>query len=112
MVAVGYVAISTHLSIVPLMVALAGIGAGLGLLMPNNNAWLLARVPDAMRGRASGGMTMSMFLAQFSSAFVGGALVQWGGLDFVYLAMGVFAALLAALLTLWAARMRRTTRTR
>ena len=101
-VAVGYLAISTHLAIVPLMIALAGIGAGLGLLMPTNNAWLLSRIPDAMRGRASGGMTMSLFLAQFSSAFVGGALVQWGGLDFVYLAMGVFAALLAALLTLWA----------
>ncbi|TFL18820.1 MFS transporter [Jannaschia formosa] len=101
-VAVGYVAISTHLSIVPLTIALAGIGAGLGLMMPTNNAWLLSGVPDAMRGRASGGMTMSLFLAQFSSAFVGGALVAWGGLDFVYAAMGAFAAVLAGLLLLWA----------
>lgn len=103
-VAIGYLAISTHLSILPLAVALAGIGAGLGLLMPTNNAWLLSRVPDAMRGRASGGMTMCLFLAQFSSAFVGGALVAWGGLDFVYLAMGVFATAVAGLLALWPRR--------
>ena len=105
-VAVGYLFIATGPSLAPLALALAGIGAGLGLLMPNNNAWLLSRVPDAMRGRASGGMTMSLFLAQFSSAFVGGALVQWGGLDFVYLAMGLFAIALALAMGAWAARWR------
>ena len=105
-VAVCYLFISTGLTLPLLMLALAGIGAGLGLLMPSNNAWLLSRIPDQMRGRASGGMTMSLFLAQFSSAFVGGALADWGGLDFVYLAMGLFAAALA-LLMLAVARMAR-----
>ena len=104
-VAVGYLFVSTGLTLPLLTLALAVIGAGLGLLMPTNNAWLLSRIPDAMRGRASGGMTMSIFLAQFSSAFVGGALVDWGGLNFVYLAMGLFAAALAVLMTLVARRM-------
>ena len=105
-VAVGYLFISTHLTLPLLTLALAGIGAGLGFLMPSNNAWLLSRIPDAMRGRASGGMTMSLFLAQFSSAFVGGALVEWGGLDFVYLAMGGFAAVLAVVMLAVARAMR------
>lgn len=99
-VSVGYLFISAGLTLPLLTLALAGIGAGLGFLMPSNNAWLLSRIPDAMRGRASGGMTMSLFLAQFSSAFVGGALVDWGGLDFVYLAMGAFAAVLSAVMLL------------
>ena len=97
--------ISTGLTLPLMTLALAVIGAGLGLLMPTNNAWLLSRIPDAMRGRASGGMTMSLFLAQFSSAFVGGALVDRGGLDFVYLAMGSFAAVLAVLMAFVARRM-------
>ena len=97
-VAAGYFFVSTGPSYAPLVAALGVIGAALGIMMPNNNAWLLSRIPDAVRGRASGGMTSAVFLAQFSSAFVGAGLREEGGLDFVYLAMSGFAALIGALM--------------
>ena len=103
-VAVGYAVVATGPTYPVLVAALALVGAALGLIMPNNNAWLLSRIPDAMRGRASGMMTMSVFLAQFSSAFVGAFLVDVGGLAFVYLAASVFAGAIALLMAFVAAR--------
>lgn len=71
------------------------IGMNFGVLMPNFTTWLLAAVPQPMMGRANGALTMSVFLAQFLSAFVGTALVAMGGLRMVFWPMGVFSIALA-----------------
>jgi MFS family permease len=45
-------------------------GLGFGLMMPSLTTWLMQAVPPEMRGRASGGYTMMVFLGQFVSPFV------------------------------------------
>lgn len=56
-----------------LTLALAGLvvgGSGLGLLMPNLNNWISSGTPQAMRGKAIGGLTAAIFLGQFLSPLV------------------------------------------
>ncbi|WP_375772167.1 MFS transporter [Archangium gephyra] len=71
--------------------ALVLIGAGLGVFVPNLNAWLLSFTPATMKGRLIGGLVFFVFLGQFASPiltrplnaavgttgsyFVGGALL-------------------------------------
>ncbi|WP_112320355.1 MFS transporter [Oceanibium sediminis] len=55
------------------------VGAALGVIMPNLTTSLMTEVPLEMRGRAMGFLSMSIFLAQFLSAFTGAALVALGG---------------------------------
>jgi MFS family permease len=45
-------------------------GTGFGLLMPNMGVWLLGSVPEALRGRAVGGLATAIFLGQFMSPLV------------------------------------------
>lgn len=100
LLASGFVLVWAADGFVTLLVGLAIAGAGSGLTMPNNIAWLLSRVPDAMSGRASGGMTAAIFTGQFSSGIVGPILLDAFGLQGVYLAMAILAgglALIAAL---------------
>ncbi len=99
-IAAGFAGIAAEPGFAVLLAALAVAGAGAGTIMPNNNSWLLSRVPEPVRGRASGGMTAALFLGQFACGFVGPVLVSVGGLNFVYLAMGVLAATLAVVLAL------------
>lgn len=44
-------------------------GLGVGFLLPNSSSWLTAIVPETLRGRAVGGLTMAVFLGQFVSPF-------------------------------------------
>ena len=101
--ALGFAVIAAEPGFAVLLVALAVAGAGAGTILPNNNTWLLSRVPEPARGRASGGMTAALFLGQFACGFVGPVLVSLGGLGFVYLVMAVLAAVLAVVLALVAA---------
>lgn len=103
-IAAGFALVFAAQGLGVLLLGLAVAGAGSGTILPNNNAWLLSRIPAAMRGRASGGMTASIFLGQFSCGLVGPLLVAAGGLSFAYLAMGLLAATLAAMLTATAIR--------
>ena len=77
-----------------LPVAMLGIlvtGSGLGLIIPNQNVWLMAHVPDAARGRAAGLMTMLLFAGQFVSPIVSGALLALMDLHALFLvfALGI-----------------------
>ena len=64
-------------------------GAGVGLIIPNQNVWLMAHVPEAARGRASGLMTACLFAGQFVSPIVSGALLAAMDLSAVFLAFGL-----------------------
>ena len=74
-------------------------GTGIGLIIPNQNVWLMAQVPETARGRASGLMTTCLFAGQFASPIASGALLAVMDLSAVFLAFALVAA--AAALALW-----------
>jgi hypothetical protein len=67
--------------------------AGFGLLMPNLNVWLSSVTPEAMRGRAFGGLTTCLFLGQFASPFASQPIASWVGLSMTF---GVVVAAVCA----------------
>ena len=89
----GYVAIGLAGGIGAVAVGALVAGVGLGLLMPNQNAFLMARVPPALRGRASGILTTAVFAGQFLSPLLASAVIAATGLAGSFL--GFAAALLA-----------------
>jgi len=76
----GFYLMSQISSLLGMFLCTPFIGFGLGLNFPNMNIWLMSKVPQTMRGRASGGLTMSIFLGQFMSPFLSLPLVQEYGL--------------------------------
>ncbi|MEH7826743.1 MFS transporter [Gemmobacter denitrificans] len=79
-------------------------GLGMGLSMPNYTTWFLARVPMAMRGRASGLLTTAFFLGQFASPLVSAPLVAHLGLAGAFGAVGgtlIGLGLLLAVAQIW-----------
>ena len=95
----GYAIISQSHSLPPTMLGILVAGSGLGLMIPNQNVWLMGHVPEAARGRAAGLMTTLLFSGQFVSPLVSGALLGVMGLHAVF---AVFAtAILAGAAALW-----------
>jgi MFS family permease len=86
------------------LAGLAIAGLGIGLLMPNLMVWVAAEVPDAVRGRALGGLSTSMFLGQFLLPLVAQPVSQEMGLGMTYISAGVVLLLLG--LVIWAAKSR------
>lgn len=71
----GFAIISQSHGLPPVMLGIVITGLGLGLIIPNQNVWLMAHVPEASRGRASGLMTMLLFGGQFASPILSGGLL-------------------------------------
>jgi MFS family permease len=71
-------------------------GLGMGISMPNYTTWFMARVPAAMRGRASGLLTTAFFLGQFASPLVSAPLVAVFGLAGTFAVVGGALVLLGA----------------
>ena len=67
---------------------LAISGLGLGLLIPNMTVWISAVVPDAIRGRAIGGLSTALFLGQFLSPIVAQPVSLKFGLSSTYIYAG------------------------
>lgn len=80
----GYCIIGLASSYGLVLVGLAIVGLGLGLLMPNLTVWVSAEVPDAIRGRALGGLTTFLFLGQFLSPLVAQPVSKQVGLGMTY----------------------------
>lgn len=94
----GFAVISQSHTLAPVIVGILVTGTGLGLIIPNQNVWLMAHVPAAFRGRASGLMTTCLFAGQFVSPLVSGALLAVMDLHGVFLAFaGSIVAIAAAL---------------
>lgn len=98
-IGLSFVAISQAQSLMAIILIAPVLGISLGAMMPSLSTWLLSRVPAPMRGRANGMFTMSVFSAQFLSAFVGSALVHQGGLRMAFWPMGLLALLPALTLS-------------
>jgi MFS family permease len=94
---IGFGCIGAASSYAMVLVGTAINGFGIGFVMPNGMVWLMSRVPPEMRGRASGLVTMSVFVGQFLSPLASGPLSVWIGLSATYLVAA--GAMLA--MTLW-----------
>lgn len=91
----GLFLISQASSIAFLFLATAPIGMGFGLLLVNTNSWFLSLVPAHKRGKASGVLTSSLFLGQFSSPILFEPIVSAYGIQGLFLGVAVFSLLLS-----------------
>ena len=96
LMAAGYAVISQAETLPIIMLGILVTGSGLGLVIPNQNLWLMTYVPDGARGRAAGLMTMLLFAGQFSSPLISGAMLGWLDLRGVFLAFAVALGAVAA----------------
>ena len=101
LIGLGYVGIGLVSSYWLILLVLIPTGIGLGLMMPNLNVWTANEVPDALRGRALGGLTTFMFLGQFLSPIVSQPVKQNFGMTATYGFVGVSLVVLAALLWIY-----------
>jgi MFS family permease len=76
----GYMSIGVAGGYAGVLVGLAVMGTGFGMMMPNLNVWLADKAPEWIRGRVFGGLTSAVFLGQFSSPIITMPLVEYGGL--------------------------------
>ena len=94
--ALGLFFISQATLISQLFYSTAFIGMAFGLLFVNTNAWFLSQVPASKRGKASGVLTSSFFLGQFSSPLLFEPIVNMYGIQglfFMVSCISVFVAL-------------------
>jgi MFS family permease len=85
---IGYLLIGQSSNWTQVLTGLAISGMGLGIIMPNMSVWLSSAVPDAIRGRALGGLSTAMFLGQFLSPIVTQPLAKNLGLGGTYAVTG------------------------
>lgn len=70
----GLFLIAVTTTIIPVFIGTTLMGLGLGLVMPNQNSWMMSRVPSSARGRAAGYLTTAVFAGQFVSPLIAGLL--------------------------------------
>ena len=87
--AVGYLLIGVAGSYQIVLLGLIIAGFGFGLLLPNLNVWLSSIIPDALRGRALGGLTVFFFLGQFLSPIISYPVTDRIGLGRTYSLTGI-----------------------
>jgi MFS family permease len=99
--AAGYVLIGLAESFGLILAGVVLSGIGVGLFFPNSNLWVLALAPPRLRGRLAGGLTASIFLAQFCSPLLLEPVVGYASLGAAFVvaaaAMGAVAVTLALL---------------
>lgn len=82
------------------VVALIFGGLGIGLLPANINVWLASVTPSEIRGRAVGGLTMSLFFGQFLTPIISQPLLVGLGLGGMFLSFAIFSFIAAAVFML------------
>jgi MFS family permease len=85
---IGYLLVGQSSNWAQVLTGLALCGMGVGLLMPNMSIWLMTTVPEAIRGRALGGLSTAMFFGQFLSPIVTQPFTETLGLGNVYAIAG------------------------
>ena len=101
LIGLGYVGIGIVSNYWLILLVLIPTGIGLGLMMPNLNVWTANEVPDALRGRALGGLTTFMFLGQFLSPIISQPVKRNIGMTATYGYAGVLLVVLASLLWIY-----------
>jgi MFS family permease len=92
---IGYLLIGQSSNWAQVLTGLALCGMGVGLLMPNMSIWLMTTVPEAIRGRALGGLSTAMFLGQFLSPIVTQPFAKTVGLGKLYAIVGGILVVIA-----------------
>ncbi len=85
---VGYGIVAAADSYGVILAAMVMNGLGMGSVMPNLSVWLMARAPAALRGRAVGGLSASIFLGQFLSPLAVEPIAGPFGLATAYAVVG------------------------
>lgn len=96
--ALGLFLISQSTAISQLFYSTAFIGIAFGLLLVNTNAWFLSQVTPSKRGKASGLLTSSFFLGQFSSPLLFEPLVSMYGIQGLFFIVSCISGLVALVL--------------
>lgn len=109
---IGYLLIGQSSNWLQVLAGLGIAGMGLGLLMPNMSVWLSSAVPDALRGRALGGLSTAMFLGQFLSPIVTQPLTKSMGLGGTYALVGGGLVIVALGFAVFKSQVRNLTRSR
>ena len=106
----GFTMLAFAQSLLMIYVSMPLIGIGLGFNFPNLSIWLMSTIPSTMRGRASGGLTTSVFLGQFLSPLISQPMVNLYGLSTAYLvaAMAMLIMVVLPCLVLLGRRSERT----
>lgn len=104
--ATGLFFISRTSSIGQLFFAITPIGMAFGLLLVNTYAWFLSKVPPEKRGKASGILTSSFFLGQFSSPLLFEPIVAQYGIQGLFLIVSGVSMLIAVVLFVKSTRQR------
>lgn len=86
---IGFGIVSFGYSVWMILLGLAVTGVGVGLLVPNMNAWIAIDVPEDVRGRAFGGLTSALFLGQFLSPLISSPVSAWLSLRLAFRVGGV-----------------------
>jgi MFS family permease len=109
---IGYLLIGQSSNWAQVLTGLAIFGMGLGILMPNMSVWLSSSIPDAMRGRALGGLSTATFLGQFLSPIVTQPSTKNLGLGGTYALVGGGLVLVALGFAIFKPQVRNLTRSR
>lgn len=87
----GLISCSFATSYTQILFAMILSGGGMAMLFPSMVGLVLRDTPERVRGRASGGLTMSIFLGQFTSPLVMAAAFPGGSTAEVFAGAGVAA---------------------
>jgi MFS family permease len=96
--AAGYMFVGVASSFALVLVGVVLSGIGVGLFFPNSNLWVLALAPGRLRGRLAGGLTASIFFAQFCSPLLLEPVLARVSLGGAFLGAGAAMAAMAGLL--------------
>lgn len=80
------------------------VGLGFGLIMPNQNMWLMSAVEPQARGRAAGILTTFVFAGQFAGPVFAGIAAAVTTQRGVFGVFAVALAVMAVVMLLWALR--------
>ena len=72
-------------------------GLGIGLLPANINVWLASVVPSDLRGRAVGGLTMSLFIGQFLTPIISQPFLARLGISGMFFSFGILSFIAASI---------------
>ena len=95
---IGVFIISKASNISDLYYATVFLGSAFGLLLVNTNAWFLSNVTKYNRGKASGILTSSFFLGQFSSPLIFQPIVDVYGIAGLFQIVSVITLLISFVL--------------
>ncbi|MEU0535465.1 MFS transporter [Amycolatopsis tolypomycina] len=98
--AAGLVLVGSASSLGVAALGMVVVGAGIGLLNPTVNGWVVASVAPGARTRALGLLTSALFLGQFASPLLAQPVADGVGLGWTFGCAGIAAAVIAAVLAI------------